>query len=178
MPSSKSVVIPQRKMAMQLLKAGQEKVWFNPKKLTEIEAAKTRADIKRFIYSGDIKRKWSVNEFHPAVYDKIYARRSTRVSSWQTKNNTTTFNTTSTTTSNRRRIGSKTGLELLRRNIYVLLIKTSHLTLLMRSMLKMKLLFLRYFLRKSWIIFVLCSMGLCCKSQFTFFHPFIYGKGL
>jgi len=72
---SKSFINTQRRMSMVLLKAGQDKVWMNPEKMDVINTAKSYADIKRLIQSGDIKRKWGKRELHPAVYDKIYNRR-------------------------------------------------------------------------------------------------------
>ena len=47
----------QRRMAAQVLKCGENRVWFNPEKIEDVEACITRADIRTAIDSGLIKAK-------------------------------------------------------------------------------------------------------------------------
>ncbi len=47
----------QRRMAAEILKCGENRVWLNPDKLEDVEACITRADIRTAIYSGLIKAK-------------------------------------------------------------------------------------------------------------------------
>ena len=47
----------QRRMAAEILKCGENRVWLNPDKLEEIEDCITRADIRTAIASGLIKAK-------------------------------------------------------------------------------------------------------------------------
>lgn len=47
----------QRRMAAQILKIGENRVWFDDEELDEISGAVTREDIKRLINSGTIQKK-------------------------------------------------------------------------------------------------------------------------
>jgi large subunit ribosomal protein L19e len=47
----------QRRMAAEILKCGENRVWFNPEKIDEVEDCITRADIRTAIDSGLIKAK-------------------------------------------------------------------------------------------------------------------------
>ena len=47
----------QRRMAAEVLKCGQNRVWMNPDRLDEVEDCITRADIRTAIASGLIKAK-------------------------------------------------------------------------------------------------------------------------
>ncbi len=51
----------QKKMAAQILKCGLDKVWINPKEMEEVSKTITKADIRRLIEKGIIKKK-NVNE--------------------------------------------------------------------------------------------------------------------
>lgn len=46
----------QRKIAAKILKCGEHRVWFDPARISEIEQAITRADIRRLIKRGLIKK--------------------------------------------------------------------------------------------------------------------------
>jgi large subunit ribosomal protein L19e len=46
-----------RRLASDVMKCGSHKVWFNPDALTKIDQAITRADIRKLMSSGSIKRK-------------------------------------------------------------------------------------------------------------------------
>lgn len=45
----------QRRLASQILKIGQNRVWINPAKIDDTEAAMTREEIRRLIHEGVIK---------------------------------------------------------------------------------------------------------------------------
>ena len=45
----------QRRMAAEILKCGENRVWMNPDKLDEVEECITRADIRTAIASGPLK---------------------------------------------------------------------------------------------------------------------------
>ncbi len=45
----------QRRLAAQLLKAGQNRVWIDPEKVDEVEAAITREEIRKLIHEGVIQ---------------------------------------------------------------------------------------------------------------------------
>jgi large subunit ribosomal protein L19e len=45
----------QKRLASSILKAGRSRVWINPKRLEDIEAAITREEIKKLINEGTIK---------------------------------------------------------------------------------------------------------------------------
>ncbi len=47
----------QKRMAAEILKCGENRVWLNPEKMEEIAECITRADIRTAIASGDIKAK-------------------------------------------------------------------------------------------------------------------------
>ena len=47
----------QRRMAAEILKCGENRVWMNPDRLDEVEDCITRADIRTAIDSGLIKAK-------------------------------------------------------------------------------------------------------------------------
>ncbi|WP_048149443.1 50S ribosomal protein L19e [Palaeococcus ferrophilus] len=47
----------QRRIAAELLKCGENRVWFDPERLEDISAAITREDIRRLIDEGVIKKK-------------------------------------------------------------------------------------------------------------------------
>lgn len=47
----------QRRIASELLKCGQHRVWFDPEHMSEIARAITREDIRRYISKGFIKKK-------------------------------------------------------------------------------------------------------------------------
>ena len=47
----------QRRMAAEILKCGENRVWMNPDRLDEVEDCITRADIRTAIASGLIKAK-------------------------------------------------------------------------------------------------------------------------
>ncbi len=47
----------QRRMAAEVLKCGQNRVWMNPERLDEVEECITRADIRTAVASGLIKAK-------------------------------------------------------------------------------------------------------------------------
>jgi large subunit ribosomal protein L19e len=46
----------QRRLAAQILKIGQNRVWINPEKTDDAEAAITREEIRKLIHEGVIKR--------------------------------------------------------------------------------------------------------------------------
>lgn len=45
----------QRRLAAQVLKVGQNRVWINPEKIEDVETAITREEIKKLIHEGSIK---------------------------------------------------------------------------------------------------------------------------
>lgn len=45
----------QRRLASQILKIGQNRVWINPEKIDDAEAAMTREEIRKLIHEGVIK---------------------------------------------------------------------------------------------------------------------------
>jgi len=45
----------QRRLASQILKIGQNRVWINPEKIDDTEAAMTREEIRKLIHEGVIK---------------------------------------------------------------------------------------------------------------------------
>jgi large subunit ribosomal protein L19e len=45
----------QRRLAAEILKVGESKIWFNPTKISEIEKAVTKADVRKLIEKGYIK---------------------------------------------------------------------------------------------------------------------------
>ncbi len=45
----------QRRLAAQVLKIGQNRVWINPEKADDVEAAITRDEVRRLIHQGTIK---------------------------------------------------------------------------------------------------------------------------
>lgn len=45
----------QRRLAAQILKVGQERVWIDPNKIEDVEAAITREEIRKLIHEGVIK---------------------------------------------------------------------------------------------------------------------------
>ncbi|MGC8993325.1 MAG: 50S ribosomal protein L19e [Candidatus Aenigmatarchaeota archaeon] len=47
----------QRRIAAEILKVGESRIWFDPTKISEIEKAVTREDIKKMIEKGYIKVK-------------------------------------------------------------------------------------------------------------------------
>ncbi|WP_297436792.1 50S ribosomal protein L19e [Thermococcus sp.] len=47
----------QRRIAADLLKCGENRVWIDPEKMEDVAAAITREDIKRLIHDGVIKKK-------------------------------------------------------------------------------------------------------------------------
>jgi len=47
----------QRRLAAEILKVGESKVWFDPTKINDIEKAVTKADIRRLIDKGYIKAR-------------------------------------------------------------------------------------------------------------------------
>lgn len=47
----------QRRLAAQILKVGENKVWMNPTKLEEIKEGITKADVRSYIQKGWIKKK-------------------------------------------------------------------------------------------------------------------------
>ncbi len=47
----------QRRMAAEILKCGEERVWIDPEKVDEVALAATREDIKRLIHEGVIRKK-------------------------------------------------------------------------------------------------------------------------
>ncbi|HEY4674889.1 MAG TPA: 50S ribosomal protein L19e [Candidatus Bathyarchaeia archaeon] len=46
----------QRRLAAQILKAGQNRVWIDPERMDDVEAAITREEIRKLIHEGIIKR--------------------------------------------------------------------------------------------------------------------------
>jgi large subunit ribosomal protein L19e len=46
----------QRRLAAQVLKVGQNRVWINPERIDDAELAMTREEIKKLIHEGVIKR--------------------------------------------------------------------------------------------------------------------------
>jgi large subunit ribosomal protein L19e len=46
----------QRRLAAQILKAGQNRVWINPEKVDDAETAITREEIRKLIHEGIIKK--------------------------------------------------------------------------------------------------------------------------
>ncbi len=46
----------QRRLAAQILKVGQNRVWINPEKIDDVEVAITREEIRKLIHEGVIKR--------------------------------------------------------------------------------------------------------------------------
>ncbi|HDD71655.1 MAG TPA: 50S ribosomal protein L19e [Candidatus Aenigmarchaeota archaeon] len=51
----------QRRMAAEILKCGEEKVWIDPESMEEVSKAITKADVRRLIQRGIIKKR-KVNE--------------------------------------------------------------------------------------------------------------------
>jgi large subunit ribosomal protein L19e len=47
----------QRRIAADLLKCGENRVWIDPEKIDEVASAITREDVKRLIHDGIIKKK-------------------------------------------------------------------------------------------------------------------------
>ncbi len=47
----------QRRIAAELLKCGENRVWIDPEKIEDVASAITREDIKRLIHDGVIKKK-------------------------------------------------------------------------------------------------------------------------
>ncbi len=47
---------PQRRMAAQLLKCGEQRVWIDPQHISEIASAMTKEDIRNLIKEGKIKK--------------------------------------------------------------------------------------------------------------------------
>ena len=47
----------QRRIAAELLKCGENRVWIDPEKIDEVASAITREDVKRLIHDGVIKKK-------------------------------------------------------------------------------------------------------------------------
>ncbi len=47
----------QRRLAAQILKVGESKIWLDPTKISEIEKAVTKADVRRLIDKGYIKAR-------------------------------------------------------------------------------------------------------------------------
>ena len=47
---------PQRKLAARMLKAGQNRIWFDPNRLDDVAMAIRRDDIRRLIHEGAIRR--------------------------------------------------------------------------------------------------------------------------
>ena len=47
----------QRRLAAQILKVGQNRVWINPERMEDVEAAITREEIKKLIHEGIIKSR-------------------------------------------------------------------------------------------------------------------------
>jgi len=45
----------QRRLASQVLKIGQNRVWINPERTDDVEAAMTRDEVRRLIHEGTIK---------------------------------------------------------------------------------------------------------------------------
>ncbi|NWF87020.1 50S ribosomal protein L19e [Candidatus Bathyarchaeota archaeon] len=45
----------QRRLASQILKIGQNRVWINPERIEDVEASMTREEIKKLIHEGAIK---------------------------------------------------------------------------------------------------------------------------
>ncbi|MCC5994053.1 MAG: 50S ribosomal protein L19e [Candidatus Aenigmarchaeota archaeon] len=45
----------QRRLAAEILKVGESKIWFDPTKISEIEKAVTKADVRKLIEKGYIK---------------------------------------------------------------------------------------------------------------------------
>ncbi|HDD69641.1 50S ribosomal protein L19e [Candidatus Bathyarchaeota archaeon] len=45
----------QRRLAAQILKVGQNRVWINPERIDDVEAAITREEIRKLIHEGVIK---------------------------------------------------------------------------------------------------------------------------
>lgn len=46
----------QRRLAAQILKVGQNRVWIDPKRIDDVEAAITREEIRKLIHEGVIKQ--------------------------------------------------------------------------------------------------------------------------
>lgn len=46
----------QRRLAAQILKAGSNRVWIDPNRIDDVEVAITRAEIRRLIHEGAIKK--------------------------------------------------------------------------------------------------------------------------
>jgi large subunit ribosomal protein L19e len=47
----------QRRLAAQILKVGQNRVWINPERMEDVEAAITREEIRKLIHEGIIKSR-------------------------------------------------------------------------------------------------------------------------
>lgn len=45
----------QRRLAAQILKVGQDRVWINPNRIDDVEAAITREEVRKLIHEGVIK---------------------------------------------------------------------------------------------------------------------------
>jgi|SRR3989338_8005762 len=54
----------QRRLAADIMKCGSDKIWMDPAKLNEISQAITRADIRRLVQKGYIKRVKSNHQSH------------------------------------------------------------------------------------------------------------------
>ncbi|WP_457614643.1 50S ribosomal protein L19e [Methanopyrus sp.] len=50
-------LLPQRRMAAEILKCGVHRVWIDPERLEEVARAQTREDIRRLIKEGAIRKK-------------------------------------------------------------------------------------------------------------------------
>jgi len=46
-----------RRMAASILKCGNNRIWFNPKALKKVNQAITRADVRKLIFSRDIRKR-------------------------------------------------------------------------------------------------------------------------
>lgn len=46
----------QRRLAAQILKVGQNRVWINPERIDDVEVAITREEIRKLIHEGVVKR--------------------------------------------------------------------------------------------------------------------------
>ncbi|MEM3769992.1 MAG: 50S ribosomal protein L19e [Candidatus Bathyarchaeia archaeon] len=50
-----TILKSQRRLAAQILKVGQERVWIDPNRIEDVEAAITREEIRKLIHEGVIK---------------------------------------------------------------------------------------------------------------------------
>jgi large subunit ribosomal protein L19e len=74
MVSVKSV----KRMAADILKCGETKVWIDPERISEVTGAMTRSDVKKLIKKGVIKKIKEEKERHPEAKKKQLQKKKGR----------------------------------------------------------------------------------------------------